>query len=370
MTAAHDPRRAKGNYDVTANDGHQTSERGPFAGQVVTFGEAMLRLTPPNNERLERTLALNVTGGGAELNTATGLTCLGIPSAFVTVLPDTPLGRWIARSARAHGVNDSGIQWVDESAGRTGIYFLEEATDPRPSAVTYDRANSAIARVAPGTFDWRTILAGARAFHVSGITPAVGPGAKAETLAAVRTAQELGVPVAFDLNYRSKLWSEADAAACFQEIVPGVDILFAGRGALRTFFGIEGSFEEVLVKAREQLNIGVAALPRKKNQGSRGIRLASVAMGPSGEIARSPWVETEIVDRLGGGDAFAAGFIAGYLEAREANPDPTTWDLTRACALGTAASALKHTMPGDFLCTTRAEVESVAAGAGTGILQR
>ena len=370
-------RRDRNGARPVADAGDGTAGRdaitaGRFQGYVVTFGEAMLRYTPPGNERLERTQTLGISGGGAELNTATGLACLGLPSTFVTVLPDNALGRWLGRSARAHGVDDAGIHWQPEADGRMGVYYLEEAVDPRASAVTYDRANSAMARIEPGRFDWPAILQGAAAFHVSGITPALGPGGRAETLTAIRTAKGLGVPVAFDLNYRSKLWSEAEAADCFLQIVPGVDILFAGRGALRTFFHIDGQIEDVLRRTRFELGVGVVAMPRKKNAGSRGIRLSSYALGASGEIARAPWVETEIVDRLGGGDAFAAGFLAGYLEATAAGDGGPGGqiDLSRAVALGTAASALKHTIPGDFLCVQRAEIEAVAVGVEAGTLQR
>jgi 2-dehydro-3-deoxygluconokinase len=332
------------------------------SGRVVAFGEAMVRLTPPGNERLERTVSLNLTVGGAELNTAVTLACLGVPSAWVSVLPDNPLGRQIARGGRAHGVDVSGVRWVPESEGRCGVYFLEEGTDPRPSAVTYDRANSAIARVRPGTFDWPALLAGAAAFHLSGITPAIGEGPRAESFAAIQAARQAGVPVAFDLNYRSKLWTEDEARACFQEIVPLVDVLFAGRGNLRTFFGLDGGHEEVMQAARQQLGVKVVALTRKKNQGSRGIALSSIAQGPEGAIGQSPWREVEIVDRLGGGDAYAGGFLAAYLE------DPT--NLTRAASLGTAAAALKHTIPGDFLAATRAEIEAVLSSDERGALQR
>ena len=210
------------------------------AGQVVTFGEAMVRLTPPGNERLERTISLDLTVGGAELNSAVTLACLEVPATWVSRLPDVPFGRAIARGARAGGVDLSHLQWAPESGGRAGVYYLEEATDPRPSAVYYDRAGSAFANLPPGAFDWPRILAGARALHISGITPALGNGPRAETMAAIRAANAAGVPVAFDLNYRSKLWSESDARACFVEIVPLVDILFASRGMLRTFFGISG----------------------------------------------------------------------------------------------------------------------------------
>ncbi len=330
--------------------------------RVVTFGEAMIRLTPPANERLERSSSLNLSPGGAELNTAVTLACLGVHAAWVSRLPDTPLGRYIGRQARAHGVDISGVQWVSDHEGRMGLYFLEEGTDPRPSSVTYDRAGSAFARIAPGAFDWPAILQGAAALHVSGITPALSDGCRAETFAAIRAANAASIPVFFDLNYRSKLWTEEEARACFVEIAPLVDVLFAGRGSLETFFGLEGSHEEVMAQARSRLGIAVCVLTRKKAETSRSLRLRAMALGPSGTVAETDWRSIEVVDRLGGGDAFAGGFIAAYLE------DPE--NLTRAVNLGLAASALKHTMPGDFLCATRAEIEAAATTEAVAVLQR
>ncbi|MDQ3695425.1 MAG: sugar kinase [Chloroflexota bacterium] len=331
-------------------------------GRVVTFGEAMLRYTPPGNKRLELSETLNVTIGGAELNTAATLACLGVPAAWVSTLPDTPLGRAIGRQARAAGVDGSEINWVPEAAGRTGIYYLEEASDPRPSAVYYDRADSAFARMRPGDFDWDRILAGAGALHISGITPALGDGCRAETMTAIRTANAAGVPVAFDLNYRSKLWSEAEAQASFVEIVPLVSILFASRGGLRTFFGISGDFEAVLRTTRERLGVAVAILSRKKAKASRSVRLGCLAMGPDNELVIGAWREVEVVDRLGGGDAFAGGFLAGYVHDHA--------DLARAVALGGATQALKHTMPGDLLTATAAEIEASIEATAGGVLQR
>jgi 2-dehydro-3-deoxygluconokinase len=322
----------------------------------------MVRLTPPHHERLERTLSLDLTVGGAELNSAVTLACLEAPATWVSRLPDTPLGRAIARGALVNGVDISHMQWVPEEEGRAGVYFLEEGTDPRPSAVYYDRAGSAFARVNPGAFDWPRILAGARALHISGITPALGPGPRAETLAAIRAANAARVPVAFDLNYRSKLWSEAEARACFVEIVPLVDVLFASRGNLRTFFGLDGSHAEVLEAARTRLGLAVTVLSRKKGKASRSVRLGAVAMGPDGQTVEGPWRAAEVVDRLGGGDAFAGGFLAGYVTDHD--------DLARALALGSAAQALKHTMPGDFLCATRAEIEAAVTATEGGVLQR
>ena len=340
-----------------------SNSQGRTPGRVVTFGEAMIRLTPPRNERLDRTISLDVTIGGAELNVAVAIACLNTPVSYVTVLPDTGIGRNILRQARANNVDTRDVAIVPEAAGRTGAYFLEEAADPRPSAVLYDRANSAFARLEPGTFDWPAILKGAGALHICGITPAVGPGPRAETIAAMQAARKLGVPVFFDLNYRSKLWSEADARICFQEIIEHVDILFASRSGLRTFYDIESEgYADAMELALKKYNLKAVALTRKKGRASRTLTLRSFALSANGVMSDGDWRDMEVVDRLGGGDSFAGGFIAGYLE----KPDDLLWGVQ----LGSAASALKHTMPGDFLCATRAEIEAAIAVGEGGVLQR
>jgi 2-dehydro-3-deoxygluconokinase len=330
--------------------------------RIVTFGEAMIRLTPPGNERVERTISLNLSPGGAELNTAVTLACLGLHAAWISRLPENNLGRYLDRQAKSHGVDVSGVQWVPEREGRMGLYFLEEGVDPRPSAVTYDRAASAMANVQPGAFDWPAILAGASAFHISGITPAISEGARSESFTAIHAANAANVPVFFDLNYRSKLWTEEQARACFVEIAPLVDVMFAGRGSMKTFFGIEGDHEEVMRAARSRLGIVACVLTRKKASASRSLRLRSMTVGSNDEYVQTDWRNIEVVDRLGGGDAFAGGFIAGYLD------DPE--NLSRALNLGLAASALKHTVPGDFLCASRAEIEAAATADAVAVLQR
>lgn len=330
--------------------------------RVVSFGEGMIRLTPPRNERIERTISLDLSPGGAELNSAVTLACLGVEAEWVSRLPDNGAGRFLARQSRAHGVNISHVNWVHEDEGRMGLYFLEEGADPRPSSVLYDRQHSAFARLKPGEFDWATILQGASAFHVSGITPAVSETARAETMSAVQAANTAGVPVFFDLNYRSKLWTEMEAKHAFMEIVPQVDVLFASRGGLKTFFDIEGDEESIMAAARQKLGIRVCVISRKRGKKSRSLKLAGIALGPSGHLHRTDWTAIEVVDRLGGGDAFAGGFIASYI----ADPD----DLQRALELGLAASALKHTVPGDFLAATKAEIEAAMLATDGGVLQR
>jgi 2-dehydro-3-deoxygluconokinase len=331
--------------------------------RIVTFGEAMIRLTPPFNERLERATSLNLTSGGAELNVAVTAACLGHDAAWVSALPETPLGRAILRAGRGHGVDMSRVAVLPESAGRTGVYFLEEGTDPRPSAVYYDRARSVMAQLVPGTFDWPALLAGAAAFMVSGITPALGYGARAETMAAIAAANAARIPVFFDLNYRSKLWTEAEARACFIELAPHVDVMFASRSGLETFFGISGGeLNEIMLKACQRLGLAACVLTRKKGKQSRSQRMAANSALANGQVTETDWTDVEIVDRVGGGDAFAGGFIAGYLEQPE-NP-------AFALDLGLAASALKHTMAGDFLAATRPEIEAAMVASEGGALQR
>lgn len=322
----------------------------------------MVRLTPPRNERLERTISLDLSPGGAELNTAVTLACLGIDATWVSRMPNNGMGQFLARQSRAHGVDLSHVRWVSEDEGRMGLYFLEEGADPRPSSVLYDRKDSAFAQLKPGEFDWAAIFSGASAFHISGITPAVSEGARAESMTAIQAANHASVPVFFDLNYRSKLWTEAEARHSFMEIAPFVDVMFASRGGLRTFFGIEGDHETAMAAALHKLGIAVCVMSRKRGKRSRSLKLSGMALGPSGHLHQTDLTEIEVIDRLGGGDAFAGGFIAGYIE------DPA--DLNRSLELGLAASALKHTMPGDFLAASRTEIEAAILATDGGVLQR
>ena len=214
-----------------------------------------------------------------------------------------------------------------ESEGRTGLYFLEEGTDPRPSAVTYDRAGSAMSRVTPGTFDWKSIMAGAAAFHISGITPAVSENCRAESMAAIRAANTANVPSFSTSTTVRSCGRKMQARACFVEIAPLVDVMFASRGGLQTFFGIEGDHATVLRAGVERIGLAGIAITRKKGKASRSLKLWRAGDRPDlARLSKTDWKAIEVVDRLGGGDAFAGGFIAGYLE------DPG--HLNRAAHLG------------------------------------
>lgn len=326
--------------------------------EVIGLGEVMIRLTPPGAARLEQAAMLEVDVGGAELNTLVGLSRLGVGTAWLSKLPEGPLGRLIAARARAEGVGTGALIWT--AGGRVGLYFIEGGAAPRAGQVIYDRRDSAMSTLGADEID-PAVFTGARLFHVSGITPALSPSCLEATLAAIDAARAAGAAVSFDPNYRARLWSIEDARAAYARILPGVDILFATGEALRTFFDIDERDDEAAAGAalaRFDLR-AVALTSREQAYAFRGTIGALAVAGGRTYHART--YELEIVDRLGGGDAFAAGFLHGYLAG----------DIERGVAWGQALAALQHTIPGDFPLFTRGEVEELlAAGGGTMRLRR
>jgi 2-dehydro-3-deoxygluconokinase len=325
----------------------------PSGQRVVGFGEAVLRLQPAGHERLERASMLEVSVGGPELNMVAGMVPFGVPVSWVSSLPDSPVGRRIAREAAASGVDTSGVRWEPAAAARAGIVFVESAPDPRSSTLYPDTGATSLSHVRHGTFDWRRLLDGAAVLHISGITLGLSSAVRAEVMEGVRVANARGTLVSFDLRYREDCWSEADARQAFMTLIPHVDVLFASRGGLRTFYGIEGSYESVLRQAIERLGVAAVSVSRKRAKGSRRLTLEAMAMGKNRVLAESASHDVEVVDRMGSSDAFAAGFLAGYLE----NPQ----GLTRAVALGAASCALAYTVPGELPCATLEEIEALAS---------
>jgi len=333
---------------------------------VVTFGEVMIRLTPPGNQRLEQATSLEMTAGGAEMNTAVGLSRFGLRVAWVSRLPANPLGRYIASQARQHGVATEHILWAAGEGERAGLYFLEEGAAPRPSAVLYDRADSAIARLDPDELDWEPILRGSRVFHVTGITPALGPGCAEATWRGLRAARATGCLTSFDPNYRSRLWGVAAARATYQELVPLVDVLFCSPADLRQFLDIDASDPEQAARAvQRRYGCRAVAITMRQATSVRDNRVQSLVVAGQAHLERERGVE--IVDRLGAGDAYVAGFWYGYLTA--GTQDESAW--ARAAAYGAAAGALKHSIRGDLPILTVEELEAeIASGGGGTRLQR
>jgi 2-dehydro-3-deoxygluconokinase len=319
---------------------------------VITFGEAMVRLAPPHFQRLEQARTLDVEIGGAELNTAVGLVRLGRSAAWASRLPGNPLGRLVANRVREAGVSDEFVQFADD--GRCGVYFLEFGAAPRASGILYDRKDSAVSRVAPGTFDWPAIFRGARWFHVTGITAALSPGAAGATAEALAAAKSAGLGTSIDLNYRSKLWSKEEAGRVMGGLLGRCDVLVASEADAEQLFGVTGGhFAEVAERLIERF--GVTAVVGVKRETPLVWRNRFGAVGyTAGGHHETPWYEVEIVDRLGAGDALAAGLIHGMLDG----------DFKKGLEYGAAMGALKHTIPGDLPWVTKDEVEAVLAGHG------
>jgi len=318
--------------------------------EVITFGEAMIRLSPPNFRRLEQAQSLDLQVGGAELNTAVGLARLGHKTAWVSRLTDNPLGRLIANKAREAGVSTDHVLWTDDD--RVGVYFLEFGAAPRASSVVYDRKGAAIANVKPGQIPWSNVFQGVKWFHVTGITPALSATAAEATREALTSARAAGVKTSIDLNYRNKLWSPAEAGKWMREFMPLCDVLITTEEDVGKVFGITGkNHEEAAAKTADEFQLSMVAVTLRDNPLVWKNAWTAI-LYHQGKILRTRTYEVEIVDRLGAGDSFAAGFIHGMLED---NPQ-------KALDWGVAASALKHTIPSDFNWITRAEVETLLKG--------
>ena len=340
--------------------------------KVVTFGELLLRLSPPGFERFFQSPALSATFGGGEANVAVSLAQFGLDSCYVTCLPPHAIGDAGVRALRAEGVNTTHIV---RSGDRVGIYFAETGASQRPGTVIYDRAHSAISEIRPGAVKWDEVMAGAAWFHVTGITPALGAQANAATAAAIDAARRAGARVSVDLNYRKKLWSEAQAQATMRPLMRGVDVVIANEEDLQAVLGVHVAGSDVAsgtldvagyraAAERVTREFGppiVAVTLRESVSASDNGWSAVLWDGASGTLHQSQRYVVRLVDRIGGGDSFAAGLIYATLNGRP---------LDAALRFAVAASALKQTIPGDLNRVSVAEVDALAGGDASGRVRR
>ncbi|MDE2821738.1 MAG: sugar kinase [Chloroflexota bacterium] len=318
---------------------------------VVTFGETMMRLTPPGYLRIEQTTSFDIWVGGTESNTAIGLARLGMNAAWFSRLPASPMGRYVSNRVQQYGVDVSHIVWVEDA--RLGIFFHEKSEAPRASRIIYDRKDSAVSRVQPADLPADLFLADmSRLFHVTGITLAISDSARTTALAAMRRAKAIGWLASFDTNYRSTLWSGERAAADCDEAMAMADIVFCPFGDYQALYG-DASPDEALaaLAAKYPETLIVMTL------GKDGAR----AIAPDGEVFRQSAILAGEVGRIGGGDAFAAGFLYAWLSFA---------DLALALKWGVAMSAHKYTIPGDLPLVDYEEVASLVAGSTGGGLIR
>ena len=340
--------------------------------RFVTFGEIMMRLNPEGYGRFVQAERFEASYAGGEANVAVSLANYGQDVSFVTKLPSNPLGEAARNAVRRFGVETGSIVW---GGPRLGLYFVEKGAAQRASKVVYDRAGSSIALARRGEFDWARILKGAKWFHFTGITPALGGDLPAICLDALKFCKTHRITVSCDLNYRGKLWTRAEAGKCMAKLVPYVDVLIANEADAADVFGIVGKGSDVesgkldkagYVSVAEQLvkRFGckrVAVTLRTSLSAFDNLWAGMLYDAKAKKACFSKEYALHIVDRVGGGDSFGGGLI--YALATGKKPQA-------AIDFAVAASALKHSIEHDFNLVSAAEVESLASGNGTGRVQR
>jgi 2-dehydro-3-deoxygluconokinase len=340
--------------------------------KTVCFGEIMLRLSPPGFERFLQSPTLQATFGGGEANVAVSLAHLGLESHYVTRLPEHAIGDAALKALRAEGVR---VDHVVRGGERVGIYFAETGASQRASTVIYDRAHSAISELQPGRIPWGKVLSGANWFHCTGITPALGASAATCTREAIECAKRNGLRVSLDLNFRKKLWSEAEAQKTMRPLAAMADLLIANEEDLQSSLGVRvphadvttgalsvDGYRQAAEQVASELGVKQVAVTLRESVSASDNGWSAVLFDASmGEWHQSQRYDLRIVDRIGGGDSFAAGLIYGLLSGRES---------LSALRFAVAASALKQSIPGDFNRVSVAEVDRLAAGDASGRVNR
>jgi len=341
--------------------------------KVVTMGEIMLRLSTPNHEKFIQADEFDVCYGGGEANVAVSLANYGHDAAFVTKVPENPIGECAVAALRKHNVNTS---YIAKGGERLGIYFLESGSAMRASNVVYDRAHSSIATATAADFDFDAIFDGVDWFHFTGITPAVSDAAAELTEAALKAAKAKGVKVSVDLNFRKKLWSSEKAQRIMTNLMQYVDVCIGNEEDAEKVLGFKpgktdvtsgdlelAGYEDIFKQMVEKFNFEyVISSLRVSHSASDNGWSACIYSRDTKEFYHSREYRIRpIVDRVGGGDSFAGGTICGFLDGK---------NFKDALEFGVAASALKHTIPGDFNLVSRKDVENLAGGDGSGRVQR
>ena len=338
--------------------------------KIVTFGELMLRLQPYNYERFVQCDHVEFTFGGGEANVAVSLANYGMDAAFVTKLPAHSIGQAAVNSLRRYGVDTSKIV---RGGDRVGIYFNEKGASQRGSVCIYDRAHSAIAEAKPEDFNWDAIFEGADWFHFTGITPALGANVVEICKEACIAAKKHGVKISCDLNYRGKLWTRAQAKEAMTELAKYIDVCISNEEDAKDVFGIEAENTDIY---GGKLNHEGYKSVAKQLADRFGFEKVAITLRSSISASDNDWAgmlydgenycfsksyHLHIVDRVGGGDSFGAGLIYSILSGK---------DTQSAIEFAVAASALKHSVEGDFNRVSVTEVEKLAGGDGSGRVQR
>jgi len=338
--------------------------------KIVTMGEIMLRLSTPGYEKFIQADSFDVNYGGGEANVAVSLANYGHNAYFVTKVPKNPIGDCAVASLRKYNVN---TEFIAKGGERLGIYFLETGASMRASNVVYDRAHSSIAEATASDFDFDAIFDGADWFHFTGITPALSDEAAELTEVALKAAKAKGITVSVDLNFRKKLWTSEKAQKVMTNLMQYVDVCIGNEEDAEKVLGFKPSgtdvtsgelelagYQDIFKQMIDKFGFKyvVSSLRESYSASDNGW---SACIYDGKEFYHSRKYNVRIVDRVGGGDSFAAGLICGLIDGK---------NMKDALEFGVAASALKHTIPGDYNLVTRADVETLVGGDASGRVQR
>ena len=340
--------------------------------KVITFGEIMLRLAPNGYYRFFQNDQMQATFGGGEANVAVSLANFGLDSAYVTKLPKHAIGQAAIDSLRYFGVDTSKVV---RGGDRVGIYYLEKGASQRGSVCIYDRAHSAIAEAQPSDFDWDAIFDGADWFHFTGITPALGGKLVDICIEACKAAKAKGVKISCDLNYRGKLWTRAEAREAMTKLCEYVDVCISNEEDAKDVFGIEAEatdiyggklnhegYKSVAKQLADKFNFEYVAITLRESHSAFDNGWSAMLYNVADdEYCFSKKYDLHIIDRVGGGDSFGGGLIYALMNGKNTQA---------AVEFAVAASALKHSIEGDYNMVTLAEVEKLAGGDGSGRIQR
>lgn len=322
------------------------------AFDLVSLGELMLRLSPPDNERITRGDSFGKQVGGAEMNAIAGTAMLGLRCGIISKLPANDLGTYIKNRVRQCGVSDDYLVYDEDKDARLGVYYYENGAYPRKPRIVYDRKNTSVNKIDVSDYG-DELYSSARCFHTSGITLALSPQCRKTAIEMMKRFKEQGAMISFDVNFRGNLWTGAEAKACIEEILPYVDIFFCSEDTARLTFLKEGDAKSIMRSFAKEYPISLVASTQRVVHSPKRHTFGSIIYSAKDDTfyEEAPYADIEVVDRIGSGDAYISGVLYGLL-AHEGNYE-------KALEFGNATSALKNTIPGDLLSTDLKEIEGI-----------
>ena len=319
---------------------------------LLSLGELLLRLSPPDNERMSRGGTFNKQVGGAELNAITGAAMLGLRCGIISKLPANDLGTFVKNTIRQGGVSDDYLVYDSDKDARLGVYYYENGAYPRKPRIVYDRKNTSVNKIQIADYS-DSMYSSARCFLTSGITLALSPQVRETAIEMIKRFKAEGAIISFDVNFRGNLWSGPEAKECIESILPYVDIFFCSEDTARLTFLKEGDVRSIMKSFTEEYPISLVASTRRIVHSPKRHTFGSIIYSAKDDTfyEEAPYADIEVVDRIGSGDAYISGVLYGYLTYEG--------DYQKALEYGNAISALKNTIPGDLLCTDLKEIDGI-----------